>query len=81
MSEETTETASNHIIIDLGKQRARRVKRLRKGRGKLMDDVNVAIAELQESEAIPAGAQVVVVVVQRKARRAKIGGPLPFFRR
>ena len=80
MSEENAETTNNPIIIDLGKHRSKRVKSLRKGRGKLMDDVSVAIAELQESEAIAAGAQVVVVIVQRKARRGKMGA-MPFFRR
>lgn len=61
------------IIIGLGKSRRKQVKRLRKGRGKLMGDVIEALDELKEADSIAANAQPVVFVVQQRRgrRRAK----------
>lgn len=68
--------SSKTVILDLGKQKSKKVKNLRKGKGSLMSDVNTAISELQADGLVGADAQVVVVVVERKARKAGMMGPL-----
>jgi len=57
------------ILIDLGKQKRGRVKRLRKGRGRLVDDVQQAIADLAANGSLSEGVQPVIVVVERKKKR------------
>lgn len=61
------------ILIDLGRKKRKAVKKLRKGRGKLMDDIGEVIAELKSEGAVAEGAQVVVVVVREKRRRPGFG--------
>lgn len=64
------------IIVDLGKQRRRRIKRLKKGRGKLWDEVADVLAEIEDSLGEEAEGKVLVPVVlvygkkDRKSRRA-----------
>ncbi len=65
------------ILLDLGKQRRKRIKELRRGAGKLMDEINASIGELQKAGTIGPAAQPVVVVVRQKRRRAR--GLLPSF--
>lgn len=55
------------ILIDLGKQSAKKVRRLKRGQGPLMDDVTAAVQELKGAGKVSANAQVVVVVVRPKA--------------
>jgi hypothetical protein len=70
----TDETAGRQIIVlDFGKQRAKRIKRLRKGRGRLMEDVKAAVQEVEEAGTIPAGSPVVVVVVKQRPQRGLFG--------
>lgn len=64
------------VVLDLGKQRRKQIKRLRRGDGKLMDDINGAIAELRTAGTIGATSQAVVVVVREKRRKAKNLFPL-----
>jgi hypothetical protein len=59
------------IVLDLGKQRRRRIKELRRGEGKLMDEVNASIEELRTAGALKPDAQTVVVVVRQKRRNAR----------
>ncbi|MGE3805637.1 MAG: hypothetical protein AB7K24_13255 [Gemmataceae bacterium] len=54
------------ILIDLGKKSRKKIKRLRRGEGDLMDDVNHAIQELRNANKIGASAQPVVVIVREK---------------
>jgi len=65
------------ILLDLGKQRRKRIKQLRRGAGKLMDEINASISELQKAGTIGPTTQPVVVVVRQKRRRAR--GLLPGF--
>jgi hypothetical protein len=66
------------IIIDLGKQRRKRVKDLRRGTGRLADEVNGCIAELRAVGTISASSQAVVVIVRERARRSNsLKGLLP----
>ncbi len=53
------------VLVELAKRRSpKQVRRLRKGRGKLMADIDDVIADLTEAGTIKAGAQPVVVVVR-----------------
>jgi hypothetical protein len=54
------------VVIDFGKQKRKRVKDLRKGRGKLMDRVEATVAEVEAEGVVAPGAQTVIVVVERK---------------
>jgi len=63
--------AENAVIIDLGKKKRKAIKRLRKGTGKLMDEVNDCIEELRESGAISGSAQPVIVVVKERASKPR----------
>lgn len=67
--------AGGPIVIDLGKRRRKQIKRLREGRGKLMDDVGGVIDELRAAGAIGTSAQPVVIVVREK-RKSPLAWPL-----
>jgi hypothetical protein len=70
MSDEALKTnAPNEklIVIDLGKHRKGRIKKLREGRGPLLEEVQEALEELRASGVLPANAQPVVFVVKEKS--------------
>lgn len=71
---ETEPAARGPVIIDLGKQSAKKVKALRKGQGKLLEDVTDAVAQLAGAHEISADASTVIVVVERKAKWARLKG-------
>lgn len=54
------------VIVDLGRQKAKAVKQLRNGKGKLIDDVFETINQLRSAGTISASAQPVIVVVREK---------------
>jgi hypothetical protein len=64
------------IVVDLGRKSSKDVRALRKGRGRLMDDVQDCIDELRESGDISESAEPVVIVVER--RWSTPGGMVPF---
>jgi hypothetical protein len=72
----STPTASAPIVLDLGKQRKKRVKELRRGEGRLMDEVNASIEELRTAGALSGDAQAVVVIVREKRRKTRLPGLL-----
>jgi hypothetical protein len=58
---------SQLLVVDLGKrQSAKQVKRLRKGRGKLVGRIDQIVADLVEAGTVKAGAQPVVIVVRER---------------
>ncbi|BBL71303.1 hypothetical protein [Methylogaea oryzae] len=59
-------TASDLIILDIGKRDADAVKKLRKGKGKLLNKVNNAVEQLRDAGKIEKNAQVVLIVVREK---------------
>ena len=59
--------ANELVIVDLGSRSAKQVKMLRKGKGKLVREVEDCVAELKAAGAINTAAQPVVVVVAEKA--------------
>ena len=75
-----TATLNAPIIVDLGKASRKRVRQLRQGRGKLLDDVQDALTEVSTSLGEQAnGKQLVPVVLlyRRKGRRRGRGGLIP----
>lgn len=61
--------APHVTVIDMGKQKRKRVKRLRRGEGRLMEDVQTAISDLRANGTIGSNAEAVVIVVERKPRQ------------
>lgn len=57
------------ILVDLGKQKRGRVKDLRKGKGRLMDDLDQTLADLRAEGSVAEGAQPVIIVVERKKKK------------
>ena len=58
---------SDLIVVDLGKKDSKKIKRLRNGKGKLMEKVKLCIEELRASGKITGTVQPVVVVVEEEA--------------
>lgn len=59
---------SGPVVIDLGKKKRKAVKLLRKGQGKLMDDVRDAIDELTSAGTMKGDPQPVIVIVERRPK-------------
>ena len=58
------------IILDLGKKRRKQIKRLKKGSGKLMTEVQDCMQELKQAGRIDEQARPVIVLVKERRRRA-----------
>ena len=82
MSEKTSEERkeerkrSDIIVVDLGKKSGKNVRRLRKGRGPLLDHVEDCVEELREAGTISGAVQPVVVIVERRLSSRDL---MPFF--
>ena len=72
----TSMSTNSPVIIDLGKRKRKAVKRLRRGEGKLLDDVNGAVAELRTAGTLSSDVQPVIVIVREK-RRDKLKSLFP----
>jgi hypothetical protein len=55
------------VVFDLGKHKSKKIKKLRKGEGPLIDEVMLAIDDLKANGLVDANAQPVVVVVREKS--------------
>ncbi|RJS20860.1 hypothetical protein DRW03_19495 [Corallococcus sp. H22C18031201] len=64
------------MFIDLGKQKAKAVKKLRKGKGRLLDDVRETLQDLQAAGRVAANAQPVIVLVRVKPKKRRSRSPL-----
>jgi hypothetical protein len=64
-----TETIASPLLVDLGKQSRKQVKRLRNGTGPLVDEINRCMHDLKASGAMEDGPRPVVVVIAQKSRR------------
>lgn len=63
--EQEKQAKSQLIIVELAKRRTpKQIKRLRKGRGKLVGDIDEVLTELQSAGTIKASSQPVVIVVR-----------------
>jgi len=68
------------VIVDLGKSKKKKdIKALKRGEGKLMEDVNRVIEEIRLNSSELAGKELVpVVVLYQKARKRGVSRMLPF---
>lgn len=67
-STRSSATGNLPIVVDLGKQPRKQIKKLTEGRGKLLDEVDKVIQELKVAGKISGSAQPVVIVVKQKAK-------------
>jgi hypothetical protein len=66
-TEKTTNT--KFVIVDFGKpQSSKKIKRLRKGTGKLMGRIETIVTELVDAGTIKSNSQPVVIVVREETR-------------
>jgi hypothetical protein len=69
---EITVDSGKLLVVDIDKRQSRkRIRKLRKGRGPLMDRIHDLVADLREEGSIDATAQPLVIVVREK--RAPFG--------
>ena len=66
--------SSSPVVVDLGKHKRKSVKKLAKGQGPLIAEVESVIQDLKASGTVDENAQTVVIIVQPKTRRNKSGG-------
>ena len=66
------------IIIDLGKKKRKRIRRLKRGRGRLMGDVYDVVDEVKDSLGDEAEGKEFVPVVVIYRRKRKRGGKAVF---
>ena len=77
------ETLTTPIVIDLGKTKTKRIKDLKKGKGKLVDEVNDVIEDVRARLGADAtGKQLVPVVLiyRKRDKRGRGGIGLPTLR-
>ena len=78
MAEESVKTSTEMtqpVIIDLGKQRSRALKSLKKGEGKLWDEVLDVIEEVKELLGTDADGKVLVPIIllyRERSRRRRL---------
>jgi Family of unknown function (DUF6200) len=60
------------IVIDLGKQKRKQVRELRRGQGELLDAIQSQVRELQAKGTLPANVPPVIVVVGPKKPRRRL---------
>ncbi len=70
----STKPIRDTIVVDLGKKTKKSVKALRKGKGRLMEEVNDVLNELKTAGAITGTVQPIVIVVTEREDSG-----LPFF--
>ena len=78
-SDEKEVAVTEPIIINLGKRKRKRIKSLLKGRGKLLDEVDEAVAEATSLLGEELEGKVVlplVLVYEKKPKRQKLRGML-----
>jgi hypothetical protein len=67
------------VVVDLGKPKRKDVRALKRGEGKLMEDVNKVIEEIRANSSALANKELVpVVVLYRRESRRKSMGMFPF---
>jgi len=59
------EDDSVFCIVDMGTQSRKRIKKLKRGEGKLMDMIESILEELNAESIVPEGARTVVVIVKQ----------------
>ena len=69
-------TRNAPVVLDLGRRRRKLIRQLRRGEGKLLDDINGAVEELRTAGTLSASSQPVIVVVQQKRKKNRSLLPL-----
>jgi uncharacterized protein (UPF0335 family) len=72
---ETTTEMAQPIIIDLGKQKSKKVKALKKGEGELWDDVMDVVEEAKKMLGDDADGKVlipVIILYEKKPKRTRL---------
>ncbi len=67
-------TKGSLTVIDMGEHSRKRIKKLRRGEGRLMEKVEDTLADLEEQGVIEASAQTVVIVVRQEPSMGDIFG-------
>ena len=65
-NQDSEDSTADLIVLDIGKREADAIKKLRKGKGKLLRKVNESVEQLRDAGKIKADAQVVLIVVREK---------------
>ena len=74
---ETSEIAP--VVVDLGKKKKKDIEALKRGQGKLLEDVHKVMAEIRANSSELKGKELVpVVILYRKAPKKNMAGLLPF---
>ena len=63
-----TQSGQRMVVIDIGKRKRKQIRKLRKGDGPLVEQIDQTIAQLKSEGTLDANAQTVVVVVRQKPR-------------
>jgi hypothetical protein len=71
MDQTNTFGVHSPMVIDLKKQSRKRIRQLRKGRGRLLRSVQDTISQLQEANEVGTSVQPVIVIVRQKPRRRR----------
>ena len=74
-SEEKPAEMTQPIVIDLGKQKAKNIKDLKNGKGKLWEDMSTVVEEVKEMLGEEANGKVIIPVVmiyQKKPKRQSL---------
>jgi hypothetical protein len=76
----TDGTTVTPIIVDLGKKKPKQIRALKRGSGKLMDEVGEVLNRVRDSLGSEADVKnlVPVVIIYRKKESKRLGGLLPF---
>lgn len=65
-NEGTKNRQGDICVLDMGKHNRKRIRQLRRGKGKLMYKIECAIEDLREDGVLSASAQTVIVVVREE---------------
>ncbi len=63
-TQDSEDSTADLIVLDIGKRDADAIKKLRKGKGKLLRKVNESVEQLRDAGKIKPDAQVVLIVVR-----------------
>ena len=77
MSTSTKSSGGAPVLIDMGKQPQKAVRNLKKGTGKLLDEIVQTVDELTSSGTVSKNAQLVIVCVSEKPELPKLSIPFP----
>ena len=64
-------SANDYLVLDLGKQKKKQVRKMRKGQGALMGEVQEALTNLRANGSLDANARPVIVIVREKPKKKK----------